>query len=51
MRIRVICLLLLAVGMVFLSAPSFAQVGAPTTTVPTIAPLSCPPTSSLSALG
>jgi len=34
MRIRVICLLLLAAGMVFLSAPSFAQVGPPTVAPP-----------------
>jgi hypothetical protein len=41
MRSRVICSLLLAAGM-FLSTPSFAQVGAPTTTAPTIAPPDLP---------
>ena len=34
MRIRVICSLLLAAGIVFLSTPSFAQVGAPTVASP-----------------
>ena len=34
MHIRAICSLLLAVGMLLLSAPSFAQVGAPTVATP-----------------
>jgi len=42
MRIRVNCSLLLTAGLLFLSTSSFAQVGAPTTMAPTVAPPDLP---------